>query len=306
MSTESRAQSIQFPLDILSFSELMKPELTGLSVLTAVCGFYMASEGPLDLGRLFYTALGTLLVGGAAGTLNQYLERDFDLLMRRTERRPLPSGRLKPTAALVFGIGLSFAGLFILRAGVNMLAYILALLTLLSYLFLYTPIKRKSPLNTIVGAIPGALPALIGWSAANGDISVSGLVFFGILFTWQIPHFLSLAWMYRKDYGRAGFKMLPVIDESGIRTARQIIAFSVALLLLSSCLTIFRLTGYYYLAGAIVFSSLFLPHSILFLQSSSDTDDNAVARKNNYSRKIFFWSLAYLPLLMVLMAIDKR
>ena len=285
---------------------MMKPELTGLSVLTAVCGFYMGSEGTLDLTKMFYTALGTLLVGGAAGTLNQYLERDFDLLMRRTERRPLPSGRLKPAAALVFGIGLSFAGLFILRAGVNVMAYILALVTLLSYLFLYTPMKRKSSLNTLVGAIPGALPALIGWSAANGDISAPGFVLFGILFVWQMPHFLSLAWMYRKDYGRAGFKMLPVVDENGTQTGWQMIAFSVALLLLSVCLTMLRLTGYVYCGGAVVLSAMFLPPSIRFLQSSVATDEEAVVRKNNYSRKVFFWSLAYLPLLMALMVIDKQ
>ncbi len=283
----------------------MKPELTGLSVLTALCGFYLGSSGVIDVTKMFYTALGTLLVGGAAGTLNQYLERDFDLLMKRTERRPLPAGRLKPVAALGFGIALAFTGLFVLRAGVNFLAYLVALLTLLSYLFIYTPLKRKSTLNTVVGAIPGALPTLIGWSAASGEITLPGIAFFAVLFAWQIPHFLSLAWMYRRDYGRAGFKMLPVVDEGGGRTVRNIIGYSLILLLASLSMTFLHVSGYYYLIGSVILGVGFLIPEIQFYQALRLEGESATAKLNMLSRRIFFLSLAYLPCLMLLMVIDK-
>jgi protoheme IX farnesyltransferase len=293
------------PFDILGFSELMKPELTGLSVLTAVCAFYLASGDLIDFPRMVYTALGTLLVGGAAGTLNQYIERELDGLMKRTEKRPLPAGRLSPAMALSFGIVLSFSGLFVLLTMTNSLAFLVALATLVSYLFVYTPLKRKTPLNTVIGAIPGALPVLIGWCAVRNDISLPAIILFAILFTWQIPHFLSLGWMYRKDYARAGFRMLPVVDEHGAQTGRDIFWYTLALVLASVLLTVIGVTGYYYLAGALVAGLLFLLPVYRFWTSTNHDLEDAMVIRNSLSKKIFFSSLAYLPIVMILMSLDK-
>jgi protoheme IX farnesyltransferase len=305
MTSETSVQAVEIPLDILGFSELMKPELTGLSVLTTVCAFYLASGELIDFPRMLYTALGTLLVGGAAGTLNQYIERELDGLMKRTEKRPLPAGRLSPAMALSFGIVLSFSGLFVLLTVTNSLTFLVALATLVSYLFVYTPLKRKTPLNTVIGAIPGALPVLIGWCAVRNDISLPAIILFAILFTWQIPHFLSLGWMYRKDYARPGFKMLPVVDEHGSKTGRDIFWYTLALVLASVLLTAIGVTGYYYLIGAIVAGLLFLLPVYQFRKSTIQNVEDATVIRNSLSKKIFFSSLAYLPIVMILMALDK-
>ena len=305
MTSETRVQAVEMPFDILGFSELMKPELTGLSVLTAVCAFYLASGELIDFPRMVYTALGTLLVGGAAGTLNQYIERELDGLMKRTEKRPLPAGRLSPAMALSFGIVLSFSGLFVLLTMTNSLTFLVALATLVSYLFVYTPLKRKTPLNTVIGAIPGALPVLIGWCAVRNDISLPAIILFAILFTWQIPHFLSLGWMYRKDYARAGFRMLPVVDEHGTKTGRDIFWYTLALVLASVLLTVIGVTGYYYLAGALVAGLLFLLPVYRFRTSTNHDLEDATVIRNSLSKKIFFSSLAYLPIVMILMSLDK-
>jgi protoheme IX farnesyltransferase len=293
------------PFDILGFSELMKPELTGLSVLTAICAFYLASGELIDFPRMVYTALGTLLVGGAAGTLNQYSERELFGLLKRTETRPLPAGRLSPAMALSFGIVLSFSGLFVLLTMTNSLTFLVALATLVSYLFVYTPLKRKTPLNTVIGAIPGALPVLIGWCAVRNDIGLPAIILFAILFTWQIPHFLSLGWMYRKDYARAGFKMLPVVDEHGTKTGRDVFWYTLALVLASVLLTVIGVTGYYYLAGALVAGLLFLLPVYRFRTSTNHDLEDAMVIRNSLSKKIFFSSLAYLSIVMILMSLDK-
>jgi protoheme IX farnesyltransferase len=274
-------------------------------VLTAVCAFYLASGELIDFPRMVYTALGTLLVGGAAGTLNQYIEREMDGLMKRTEKRPLPAGRLSPAMALSFGIVLSFSGLFVLLTMTNSLTFLVALATLVSYLFVYTPLKRKTPLNTVIGAIPGALPVLIGWCAVRNDISLPAIILFAILFTWQIPHFLSLGWMYRKDYARAGFRMLPVVDEHGTKTGRDIFWYTLALVLASVLLTVIGVTGYYYLAGALVAGLLFLLPVYRFRTSTNHDLEDATVIRNSLSKKIFFSSLAYLPIVMILMSLDK-
>lgn len=305
MSIETRTASLEASFDILGFSELMKPELTGLSVLTAVCAFYLASGSVIDVPRLFYTAIGTLLVGGAAGTMNQYLERNLDMLMKRTERRPLPAGRLSPVAALAFGVVLSFTGLLILLLETNALAFLAALTTLFSYLFVYTPLKRITPLNTVIGAVPGALPTLIGWFAARNEISFGGLLVFGMLFAWQMPHFLSLGWMYRKDYSRAGFKMLPVIDLDGERTGRQMLLYSLALVGISVVFWFVHLAGLFYLLGALVTGLVLLMPVFGFVWASGVNDENGDIRKNSMSRKIFFGSLVYLPIVLLLMTLDK-
>ena len=290
---------------VLSFIELMKPELTGLSVLTTLCGFYLAANGLFDFWLLVWTGLGTLLIGGGAGALNQYLERDFDAMMRRTERRPLPSGRVSPNEALWFGLLISLAGIILLALAANFLTAFLGVLTITTYLFLYTPLKRITPLATLVGGIPGAIPPVMGWAAARNEINLPAIVLFAILFFWQIPHFHSLAWVYRKDYARAGFRMLAVADDDGSRTSREILLCAGALIPSSFGLTLFGVTGYLYFVGAAILGAAFLGCGVLFARYSGEAGAPALARSNLYSRKMFSASLFYLPALMFLMAVDK-
>ncbi len=280
----------------------MKPELTGLSVLSAICSYFVALEGVVDLATLLWLAVGTLLVGGGAGALNEYFERDYDTHMRRTEKRPIPSGRIVPLAALLFGNFIGVAGLLILALLVNLLTAFLAALTLATYLVLYTPLKRVTWWNTLVGAIPGALPTLIGWAAARNEINAGGWILFAILFAWQIPHFLSLAWMYKKDYVRAGFKMLPVIDDSGRKTSLHILLSTVFLIGLTVFAAWNGLAGLWYLACAILLGAGFLSYAFMFRRS---TLANLPSDANIYSRRVFFASLVYLPALMVALVADK-
>lgn len=290
---------------VLDYLELMKPELTSLSVLTALCGFCLASQAAFDVSRFLQTAVGTLLVGGGAGALNQYIERKYDALMKRTERRPLPSGRLSPIQALVFGIGLSSVGILQLTLFTNLLTGFLAILTFVTYLFLYTPLKRVTPYATLVGGIPGALPPMMGWTAVRNEVSLEAWILFAILFCWQMPHFLSLAWMYRKDYARAGFKMMTVTDQHGDKTARHIVIFCIALIPATLLTAVVGLTGLLYLLGASVLGLTFLAFGIFFAYHAGDGKTIDPAKTNFYSRRIFFASLLYLPALMCLMVIDK-
>ncbi len=288
---------------ILDYAELMKPELTGLSVLTALCGFYLAST-TVDILLLLWTAVGTLLVGGGAGALNQLFERDYDSMMKRTERRPLPAGRLTPRNVLWFGITLSLVGLLVLFVAVNTLAGILGAATLGSYLFVYTPSKRITPHATLVGAIPGALPPVIGWAAASGTIAAGGWILFGILFFWQMPHFLSLAWLYRKDYARAGYRLLTVLDADGTRTSRHILLHCAILLPVSLAATLVGMTGWMYAIGALLLGTGFLSVSFIFQKHVGAASSDPL-KANKSSRQIFFASLLYLPALMFLMTVDK-
>ena len=288
---------------IRSYAELMKPELTGLSVLTSLASFYLGSQGSLNLAAVLGVGLGTLLVGGGAGALNEYFERRYDAMMKRTERRPIPSGRISPLSALIFGNSIAVVGLVLLAAFNNLLTAFFAALTLVSYLVLYTPLKRVVWWNTIVGAIPGSLPTLIGWAAARNEITAGSWILFGILFAWQIPHFLSLAWMYRRDYARAGFRMLPVIDERGKRTSLHILISSALLLVVSLLATWVDLAGLLYLISAFTLSAGFISYPILFRLSTSRRSFQGMS--NSYSRRIFFSSLIYLPALMLAMVIDK-
>src|SRR6266700_1765271 len=209
----SRAQDGRFWRSTLSdYWALTKPEVNFLILITTGVGFYLGCRNearPLSFLALFNTLLGTLLVASGTGTLNQYIEREFDAQMRRTARRPAAAGRLKPAAVLTFGIALSLTGSIYLAIAANLLASLLAILTLLTYLFVYTPLKRKTPLCVLVGAFPGAMPPLIGWAAASGRLNVHAAVLYAILFLWQFPHFMAIAWMYREDYDRAGYLVLP-------------------------------------------------------------------------------------------------
>jgi heme o synthase len=210
--SSAAVQDRQFGRSTLSdYWALTKPEVNFLILITTFVGFYLASasDGRFSFARLFNTLLGTMLVASGTGTLNQYLERKFDAQMRRTARRPAAAGRLKPSAVLAFGTALAVTGSIYLATAVNLLASLLATLTLMIYLFVYTPLKRKTPMCVLVGAFPGAMPPLIGWAAASGRLSIEAGILYAMLFLWQFPHFMAIAWMYREDYDRAGYLVLP-------------------------------------------------------------------------------------------------
>jgi heme o synthase len=276
-------------------SELFKLRLTTLVLLTTLVGFYIGWRTTMAYGLLFSTMLGTLLVAMGAAALNQFLEREFDAKMRRTEDRPIPSGRLMPEAALIIGGVCAGAGLIYLNFAVNPLTALLGAVTLASYLFVYTPLKRVTTLNTIIGAIPGALPPLMGWTAARGQITIEGWSLFAILFFWQLPHFLAIAWMYRDDYERAGFVMLPVVDPQGERIGRQALSHTLGLLPVSLFPFLFGLVGRIYLAGALVLGMVFVWYAFKFMRQTGLAQ----------ARKLFYASILYLPLLLILMVMDK-
>jgi heme o synthase len=277
-------------------SELVKARLTTLVLLTTLVGFYIGwNQGPMDYLLLIHALLGTALVASGAAALNQLLEREYDARMRRTADRPLPSGRLQPVTVMLFGGLCSAAGLIYLATLVNPLTCVIGAVSLISYLFIYTPLKRMTWLNTAVGAIPGGLPPLMGWTAARGDLEGGGWALFAILAFWQLPHFLAIAWMYREEYARAGFRMLPTVDPDGSRTAQQSVSHTLALLTVSLCPFLFHLAGVIYLAGAIVLGIGFLWCAVRFARDLSE------AR----ARQMFFASIVYLPLLLGMMVLDK-
>lgn len=277
------------------YAELFKARLTLLVLLTTLVGFYLGDRGPVDYVLMLNTVLGTALVAAGASALNQLWERQFDAKMRRTRERPLPSGRLQPQTVLVLGCCLSVIGLLDLALAVNLTACLVSAASLLIYLFVYTPMKRVTWLNTLVGAVPGALPPLIGWTAARGAWNVEGLALFGIQAFWQIPHFMAIAWMYRDEYGKAGFKMLPVLEPDGRRTAQQALLFAVLLLPVSCCPFLFHFAGPVYLATALVLGLAFVWYAVQFSRHLT------LPR----ARQLFYLSLVYLPLLLTIMALDK-
>jgi protoheme IX farnesyltransferase len=238
---------------------------------------------------------GTALVAGGAAVLNQLYERDTDALMRRTRLRPLPDGRVAPSDARTFGIALSLAGLALLAARTNWLSTALALATLIIYLIIYTPIKRRTSLSTLVGAVPGALPAVIGWTASHGSIALGGATLFAIVFLWQIPHFMAIAWMYRDDYGKAGFPMLPVVDPEGRRAGRQAVLYAAALVPVSLVPTLAGIAGTAYLASALVLGLALLILAIRF----------AATRSDGAARALFFGSITYLPIIWIVMIVNR-
>lgn len=281
---------------VSAWVELTKPGITRLVSLTAAAGFYLASRGGVDVAALIHTIVGTALVASGASALNQYLERDADARMRRTAARPIPSGRTSPREALLFASAISVLGVLYLLLLVNAAAALADAITLVIYAFVYTPLKRVTSLSTLLGAVPGALPVLAGWVAAGGSLAQpGGWVLFAILFLWQIPHFLALAWMFRDDYRRGGFVMLTLDDPNGARTARQSVNYAFALLVVSLAPSLVGLTGDAYLAGAVVLGLALLAFSGSVLRRRTDRD----------ARRLFLASVVYLPLLLVLMVIDK-
>lgn len=288
---------------ILAFAELVKPELTGLSVLTAILAFLFAERGPFRFWDTFLLGGATLLVGGGAAALNQFIERGYDLLMKRTERRPIPSGRVRPREALALGVTASTTGVLVLWALFGDLPAILSVLTLILYLGFYTPLKRRSAWNTLVGAFPGAVPTLIGWTASEGHISPGGWTIFGILFLWQFPHFFSLAWMYRKDYERAGYRMLPVLDdEQGTLTNRANLLSIIGLLVVTSSMTAVHLTGNLFLLGSSLLGLAFLAVALSVQKGQRLGDSDIRAQR---PRHLFLASLAYLPSVLILGLLDR-
>jgi len=277
------------------FADLVKARLTTLVLLTTAVGFHLGWRGAMNFILFFNTLAATALVAAGASALNQLLERDYDAKMRRTQNRPLPSGRLQPTTVMTFGGVSSVAGLIYLAFAVNLLTSVLGAVTLVSYLFIYTPLKRVTWLNTAIGAVPGALPPLMGWTAARGELSGEGWALFAILAFWQLPHFFAIAWMYRDEYAKAGFKMLPNIDPDGSRTAQQAVSNTLGLLVVSLCPFIFRMAGTIYLIGAIVLGAGFLFCAIQFSRQLT------LPR----AKQLFFASIIYLPLLLALMVWDK-
>lgn len=274
---------------------LTKPEVNFLVVISTLVGYYLASRGPVDLLRLVHTLLGTLLVASGTATLNQYLERGADAQMHRTAGRPLPSGRLAPWEALAFGLLLSAVGGLYLWLAVNPLASFLALLTLATYLLIYTPLKKKTPWCTFIGAFPGAMPPLIGWAAERGSLTLEAWVLYAILFFWQFPHFMAIAWMYREDYARAGLRMLPEGDQAGRAMGRQVLGYTLALLPVSLVPTFLGQAGFAYFLGALLLGLVFL-HSGARL---------ARAKSNALAKRVLLASVVYLPLVFALLMLDK-
>ena len=283
------------PGAVADFCELVKSRLTALVLVTTLAGFYLGWNGPMNYVLMLNALFGTALVAAGAAALNELIERDADAAMHRTQDRPLPSGRMGPNAALLIGFGLAVAGLAWLLLLVNVLSSALAALTLGTYLFAYTPLKRVTTLNTLVGAIPGALPPVIGWAAARGTVDAGGWVLFAILFFWQMPHFLAIAWMYREDYARGGFVMLSHQDEDGTSTARQAVNYASALLLVSLLPGLLGMAGRTYFFGAFVLG-LGMVYNAVRMQLQTDRGS---------ARRLFFASIIYLPLLLALLCFSK-
>lgn len=272
-----------------AYWELTKPGITAMVLVTAAVG--CLAGGPFDAGILLLTLAGVGLAASGASALNMVQERDFDARMARTAGRPIPSGRVGPGEATTFGVGLSIAGLAVLAAGVNVAAAFYTAATLAIYLFAYTPLKRVTSLCTVVGAASGALPPVIGFAASRGDAEPEAWLLFAILFLWQLPHFLAIAWIYREDYARAGFAMLSAFDPDGAATARQIVLYTAALVVAS----LLPEAGTLYLCGALAFGALFAAFGLCFLVWRTAAD----------ARNVFLASVVYLPFLLALLSFAR-
>jgi heme o synthase len=277
------------------YLELTKPRLSLLSVLTALVG-YLAARPPSDAWKLSFVIIGTSLAAGGVAALNQWLESDTDAQMKRTATRPIPTGKVATGSAFILGILMCIVSLFLLFAKVNPLAAFFTLLTIFSYLGWYTPAKRTSRWSTEIGALAGAFPPLIGWAAGEGRITALGWILFGVLLLWQIPHFMAIAWLYRKDYSAVHFPMLPVRDETGGRVAAWSLINTIVLVIVSVLPTVLGLTTYYYLAAAIAGGAWFLWRAIVFTRP---------VNRDIAARKLFLTSIGYLPLVLCSLVADR-
>lgn len=280
---------------IVAYLELTKPRITLLITLIAAAGFCLGAGAPFDYVKFIHTLIGIALLCSGVSTLNQYMERDLDGLMRRTALRPLPSGRLLPKQAFVFGIVLTALAEAYLLLFVNPLTALLGSTVVVGYVLCYTPLKTRTSLSTAIGALPGAMPPLMGWTAATNQINLEAWVLFAILFLWQFPHFLAIAWMYREDYARAGIRMLPVVEPEGRITGQQIIAYTLLLIPVSLLPVALGISGSIYFYGALLLGALFLWSSVR--AALSDTRQDA--------KRLLLISVLYLPALFILMVINK-
>ncbi len=278
------------------FLTLTKPRLNLLVIATAAAGYYLGTHGSFDAVRFVNTVLGTALVAGGSAAFNQIWERRADAMMERTKLRPIADGRLTVREATIFAAALSAIGCLWLALGSNLLATSVAVVTLLTYVILYTPLKMKTSFSTVVGAVPGALPPMIGWAAATDVLSREAWVLFGIVFFWQMPHFLAVAWLCREDYGRAGFPMLPVVEPDGRSTAYQVMAYSATLVPVSLAPAMIGLAGLPYFAAALVLGVAFLWYAWRF----------ASRRGRAEARALFLASITYLPLVFLALVLDAR
>ena len=277
------------------FAELVKARLTLLVLLTTAVGFYLGTVGPVNYSTFFHAVLGTAFAAGGAAALNQWWERRLDAMMQRTKMRPVPSGRMLPRDALVVGCVLALVGVVYLFVACNGLTAFLAALTIVVYIFAYTPLKRISTANTLVGAVPGALPPLVGWAAARGTVEWPAWSLFVIMFCWQMPHFFAIAWMYRADYARAGFQMLANRDTDGSRSGRQSVFFAVLLLGASLLPPLLGITSINYIPCEVLLSAFFCGLAIRFARRRDVVE----------ARRLFIGSIIYLPLLLLLLVCTK-
>ncbi|HYN22250.1 MAG TPA: heme o synthase [Thermoanaerobaculia bacterium] len=291
----SDSAALPASLRVADFAELTKPGITLMVVLTAGLGFLLAEHEGIAFILLVHTLIGTGLVSAGASVLNQVIEKDTDALMRRTAQRPLPAGRMEPDTALLFGVALALAGLAELALAVNLLTALLGAVALAGYVFVYTPLKRVSSLATIIGAVPGAIPPMMGWSAVRGEIDLAAWVLFGILFFWQMPHFLAIAWLCRDDYRDAGFPMLTVGDPEGIRTARQVLLYGAALIPVSLMPSLLGLMGAVYFIGALALGLAYFGFGLSFARS----------RNTPGARWLMLASILYFPAVLLVMLLDR-
>ena len=280
---------------VLDFAELFKARLTLLVLLTTAAGFYLGAESPINYAALFHVVFGTAAAAAGAAALNQWWECKLDAVMRRTRTRPVPAGRMRPVEALTLGVALSVLGVSYLALACNALSATLAALTIVIYIFGYTPLKRASTANTVVGAIPGAIPPMIGWVAARGAIEAGAWSLFAILLLWQLPHFFAIAWMHREDYSRAGFRMISSDDRSGERSASQSVFFCILLLVIGGLPAFVGVVTFAYLAIELVLGGLFVAVAMRFLK----------ARTARAARLLFITSIVYLPLLLAALVLTK-
>jgi protoheme IX farnesyltransferase len=299
VSEAHESRVVTFASTVSDYWALTKPEVNFLILITTFAGFYLAStSGSVNFHSLlaFHALLGTLLVAGGTATLNQALEFSFDRQMRRTARRPVAAGRIQRSHAFVFGVSLALAGAIYLRIEINSLACLLAILTLATYLFVYTPLKRVTPLCILVGAFPGAMPPLIGWAAARGRLDPEAWVLYGIVFLWQFPHFMAIAWMYREDYARAGYLVLPLNEQRDRYVIWQAFAASLALLGVSLVQTTYEKSSLVYFIGTLMIGTIFSYYSARL----------AFGQSNTSARQLLVASILYLPAIFVLMMLGRK
>jgi heme o synthase len=281
---------------IAAFVELTKPRIAFMLVLTSAAGFYIGTKGSFDVALFVNSMIGILLLAFGVATLNQYIERDTDALMDRTAKRPIPTSRISANEALVFGILQCAVSEIYLYFLVNPLTAVLGLTVIVGYVFLYTPLKTRTSASTAIGAIPGAMPPLMGWTAAANEVTIGAWALFALLFLWQFPHFLAIAWMYKEQYAKAGIKMLPVVEPDGRITARQIVLFAIMMVPVSLAPFFLGFAGLIYLIGATILGVWFLFESV----------KTARAKTVEKARRLLMVSVLYLPLIFGLLVIDHR